>query len=164
MTLVGSGKKPMTGNEYAERIELLKQQLYRTALLYMGNEADALEAVDECVYKGLCSYRKLRQPEYFATWINRILINVCNDELKRRKRVITMEQLPENAHDYFDALPLKQAISKLPDELRAVISLRFFSGLTQQQTAHALGIPRGTVSTRQARALQLLKLELDDNP
>lgn len=148
--------------EFIQRAEGVKKRLYRTALLYLGGESMALDAVDEAVYKGFCAYKKLRQEEFFETWITRILINVCNTELRRRKREMTMEELPETAVEEFDALPLKEAVARLPKELRAVIVLRYFTGLTLEQTAETLNIPRGTVSTRQRKALRLLKLELTE--
>jgi len=48
----------------------------------------------------------------------------------------------------------------LPEELQDVIILRYFSDYTLTQTAESLGIPQGTVVTRQRRGLKLLKLEL----
>lgn len=152
----------MTELEFIRRAEGVKKRLYRTALLYLGSESMALDAVDEAVYKGYCAFKKLRQEEFFETWMTRILINVCNTELRRRRREMAVEELPETAAEEFDALPLKEAVAKLPRELRAVIVLRFFTGLTLEETARALDIPRGTVSTRQRRALQLLKLELTE--
>ena len=53
-------------------------------------------------------------------------------------------------------------MGRLPRELRAVITLRYFQGLTLAETARALGLPPGTVSTRQRKALSLLKLELSE--
>lgn len=152
----------MTELEFIRRAEGVKKRLYRTALLYLGSESMALDAVDEAVYKGFCAYRKLRQEEFFETWMTRILINVCNSELRRRRRETAMEELPETAREQFDALPLKEAVARLPKQLRAVVILRYFTGLTLAETAQALDIPQGTVSTRQRKALQLLKLELTD--
>ena len=148
--------------EYIRRAEGIKKRLYRTALLYLGSESMALDAVDEAVYKGFCGYKKLRQEEFFDTWMTRILINVCNNELRRRKRETAMEELPETAVEEFDALPLKDAIAKLPRDLRSVVVLRFFAGLTVTDTAAALNIPQGTAASRQRRALALLKLELEE--
>ena len=152
----------MTDLELAHRAEEIRGRLYRTALLYLGGEAVALDAVDETVYRAFLSHRKLRQPEHFNTWITRILINVCNDELRRRKREPSMAELPETAAEQFDALPLRDAVERLPRELRAVVVLRYFSGYTLAETAEALGLPPGTVSTRQRKALSLLRLELGD--
>ena len=73
-----------------------------------------------------------------------------------------MEELPETAQEAFDALPLKDAVTRLPRELKDVILLRYFTGLTLEETARTLNIPRTTVSTRQKRALALLRVELDE--
>jgi len=153
----------MDKDEFAARTEALKARLYRTAYLYLGSEADALEAVDEAVYQALRALRKLREPEFFETWLTRILINECHRELRRRKRLAGEEALPDTAGpDAYDALPLREAIRRLPEELRAVIILRFFAGYTQAETAAALEIPQGTAATRQRKALQLLRLELGE--
>jgi RNA polymerase sigma-70 factor (ECF subfamily) len=61
--------------EFATRTEQLKKRLYRTALLYLGSESAAVDAVDEAVFRALRGLKKLRQPEYFDTWMFRILIN-----------------------------------------------------------------------------------------
>ena len=150
----------MTELEYLERAEEARGKLYRAALLTLGSESAAVDAVDEAVYKGYLSYQKLRQPQYLETWLVRILINVCRDELRRRKRELAVDELPETAQEAYDSLPLKEAVRRLPAPLRDVIVLRYFTGLTLEETAAALELPRGTVSTRQRRALALLKLEL----
>lgn len=152
----------MSEQEFARQAEALKARLYRTALLYLGSEAAAVDAVDEVVYKGFLARKKLRQPEFFATWLTRILINVCNAELRRRKRETATDVLPESAAEEFDALPLRAAVERLPREIRAVIVLRYFTGLTLAETAAALSVPPGTVSTRQRKGLSLLRLELED--
>lgn len=152
----------MNQNEFGTRIENIRLRLYKTALLYLGSEALALDAVDEAVYKALCSYKKLRQPEYFDTWMTRILINECHNELRRQKRFRSLDELPETAVEEFDSLPLKEAIRRLPKELKDVVILRYFSGCTLAETAEALQIPQGTAATRQRKALQLLKLELSE--
>lgn len=152
----------MNNEEFGKRIENIRLRLYKTALLYLGSEAFALDAVDEAVYKALCSYKKLRQPEYFDTWITRILINECYNELRRQKRYRSIDELPENSVEVFDTLPLKEAIRRLPRELKEVVILRYFAGYTLIETAETLQIPQGTVATRQRKALKVLKLELSE--
>lgn len=152
----------MDMEEFARRVERLRPRLYRTALCYLGSEAQALDALDEAVYRGLRSLKQLRQPEFFDTWLTRILLRECVRELKRRSRFQPLETLPEPSPEELDALPLREAVARLPKELRDVVILRFFSGYTQAETARALDIPQGTVATRQRRALQLLKLDLEE--
>ena len=99
----------MDQNTFAARTQAIKARLYRTAYLYLGSEADALEAVDEAVYQALRSLKKLREPAFFETWITRILINQCHRELRRRKRLHPEgeEALPETAGP--DAGPPRQS-------------------------------------------------------
>ena len=152
----------MDHQTFAIRLEPLRMRLYKTALLYLDSESQALDAVDEAVYKGLRSCRSLRQPEYFETWLTRILINVCYDQLRRQRRFVPLEELSETAVEEFDALPLKEALRRLPKELRDVVILRYFADCTLAETADILGIPPGTAATRQRKALQLLRLELSE--
>ena len=153
----------MKDADYFSRIDPLKEQLYRVAYLYLGSESAAVDAVDEAVYRGYLKRRSLRREAYFSTWLTRILINVCLDELLRRQRETPVETLPERAETPYDALPLQEALDRLPEDLRSVIALRYFGGFTLAETAQALGLPEGTVSSRQRRALQLLKLHLTDD-
>ena len=141
----------MRKEEFADHIESIRMKLYKTALLYMGNETLAVDALDEAIYKALCNRKKLRQPEYFDTWITRIVINECS-----------LNELPETAVEEFDSLSLKEALRQLPKDLKDVVILRYFAGYTLDETAETLQIPPGTVSTRQRRALQILKLELSE--
>ena len=152
----------MNNEEFARRVEAVRTKLFRTAMVYLGSEALALDAVDEAVYKALCGKWKLRQTEYFDTWITRILINECHNELRRQKRRLPLEELPETAAAEFDSLPLKEALGRLPKELKDVVILRFFAGYTVAETARTLNIPAGTVATRQRKALGLLRLELEE--
>ena len=152
----------MKKEEFTYRVEAIRGQLYKTAMLYLGSHSQAVDALDEAIYKGLCGYKKLRKPEFFTTWMTRILINECNNELRRRKRTCPLEELPETAVEEFDSLPLKEALQKLPKELKDVVVLRYFSGFTLAETAELLKIPQGTAATRQRKALQLLRLELGE--
>lgn len=152
----------MNENEFAERIEILRERLYRTAYLYLGSEAIALDAVDEAVYKALVSLKQLRNPDFFDTWMTRILINECKNERKRRKRELPFETLPDRAAERFDTYPLRDAVLRLPDELKAPVILRYFSGYSTVETAAALKLKQGTATSRLRRALKLLKLELTE--
>jgi len=159
---VKGGEAELEELEFARRAEEWKPKLYRTALLYLGGESLAVDAVDEAVYRGFLARKKLRQPEYFTTWLTRILMNVCAAELRRQKRESATDTLPETAAEEFDALPLRDAVERLPEDIRSVIVLRYFTGLTLAETAQALDIPAGTVSTRQRKGLALLRLDLED--
>ena len=154
----------MSKDEYAREVEELYPRLHAFALLHMGSEALAQDAVSEAVYRGLVSIRKLREPAFFRTWLVRILINECNNIWRKRKREIPYEAIPDTPayEKAYDALPLREAISRLPKELKEVIVLRYYAGFSLAETADCLNLPQGTAATRARRALKLLKLELEE--
>ena len=75
----------VTELEYLRRAEERREKLYRAAFMTLGSEAAAIDAVDEAVYRGYRKFHTLRKQEYLETWLMRILINVCRDELRRRE-------------------------------------------------------------------------------
>ncbi len=152
----------MTSEIFTEHIDAAKQKLYKTAMLYMGSHYAAMDVLDEAIYKAWCARKKLREEAYFDTWITRILINECHNELRRQKRLCPIDELPETAAEEFDHLPLKEAIRRLPKGLKDVIILRYFSGFTLAETAQMLNIPQGTAASRQRKVLKLLRLELEE--
>ena len=152
----------MREDKFTARLEPLKPRLYRTALLYFGSESKAVDVVDEAVYRAWCRRKQLREPAAFEHWLTRILINVCHDERRRQSRFQPLEELPEQPVEYYDNLPLKEAVGKLPERLKEVVILRYFAGYTQEETAKALNLPRTTVLSYQRRALALLRLELGE--
>lgn len=147
---------------FTAALERMKPRLYRTALLYFGSESKALDVVDEVVYRAWCKRKQLREPAAFDQWITRILLNECHSEQRRMSRFRPLEERKEHPAEYYDGLPLKEAVGKLPRELKEVIILRFFAGYTQEETAKALNLPRTTVVSYQRRALALLRLELGE--
>lgn len=76
----------MDAMTFASRVQEIRTQLYRTAYGYLGNEQDSLDAVGEAVYQGYRARKGLRRPEYFTTWMTRILIHICYKEIKRRTK------------------------------------------------------------------------------
>ncbi len=147
---------------FFSKIDRIKSRLYRIAFGYLGNEGAAVDAVDEAIFKGYKGRNHLRELDFFDTWMTRILMNECNRVLRHRKREVSLAELPDTETEWMDNLPLKEAIRCLPDQLRSIVVLRYFGGLTLAETAERLGIPQGTAATRQRRALTLLKLDLGE--
>jgi RNA polymerase sigma-70 factor (ECF subfamily) len=128
----------------------------------MNDQTLAIDVLDEAYYKAYVNRKKLKNPEYLKTWFTRILINECLQALRKNKRIILMDQVPEESIEDYDSLPLKMAISKLPEELSKIIYLRYYGGYTLNETAEILEIPLGTVATRERKALGLIRLELSE--
>ena len=67
----------MDRDEFARRTEAIRARLYRTAYLYLGSEADALEGGGRGRLSALRALKKLREPAFFETWLTRIVLNEC---------------------------------------------------------------------------------------
>jgi RNA polymerase sigma-70 factor (ECF subfamily) len=141
-------------------MEKYKKSLYRVAYSYMNDKTLALDALDEACYKGYVNRGKLKNEECFKTWLTRIVVNECLQLLRKNKREVLTDEMPEEAAERFDTLPIRDALGKLSQELASIIYLRFFGGYTLAETSEILKIPQGTVATRERKALALLKLEL----
>ena len=151
------------GNDesFAILCDLLKTKLFRTAKGVLGNEALALDAVSETVYRAFKNIKKLREPKYAETWFIRILLNVSNDIFRRQKHEVFVEKVPEVLYyDKHEELDFNQMIISLPAEHREIISLKYYSDYTLKEISVILDIPEGTVKSRLNKALNLLRLEV----
>ncbi len=152
----------MRDKEFFERVDVIKNRLYKIAYSYMGNESIAVDAVDEAIYKGYVKKHQLKKEEFFETWLTRILINICNNLCKKKGKEVDLELLSEaSVQEEFDQMSLKFAIESLPTNMKEIIILHFFGGYTVVETAKILEIPQGTVATRLRKSLSLLRLEME---
>ena len=136
----------MNDQEYWQGVEQCRERLWRIARMWLSDDSAAMDVVDEAVFRGWRACGRLRHPEY----------------KKRQDREQAVDQLPEQAWEDPDHLPLRAAVQALPEQLRAVILLRYFFDCTLRETAELLRMPRSTVHTREKKALKLLKLELSE--
>ena len=151
----------MDHDEFARRAEALRARLYRTAYLYLGSEADALRRWTRA-YTRPCGLRQAASAGLFRDLAHPDRAERVPPGARRRRRLAGEEALPESAGpDAYDALPLKEAVRRLPEELQAVVILRYFAGYTQAETARALNIPQGTAATASGGHCSLLRLELE---
>ena len=72
------------------------QRFYRMAYSYMKNEQDALEVISEATYKGLKNLHRLREPDFFVTWMTRIICaarSVCFRLRQQRWHFLKLQHL-----------------------------------------------------------------------
>ena len=77
---------------FVELIEENKQTMYKVAVGILRNDSDAADAIQESILTCYERMTELKKPQYFKTWLLRILINNCNQMLRERKKVIGIEQ------------------------------------------------------------------------
>ncbi|WP_100011258.1 sigma-70 family RNA polymerase sigma factor [Lentibacillus sediminis] len=161
-------KKAKRGNDQAfqELIQKEKNKLYRMAYMYVKNENDALDIVQETIYKAYISMKTLKENQYFSTWLTRILINKSLDSIKKNKHVIPIDKIEgihtTEIHKAEDHIDLIDAINRLQDQYKTIVILRYYKDYTVKQIAETLDCPEGTVKTHLHRAVKQLKMDLKE--
>lgn len=154
----------MKDTEFFNEVSSVKGRMYKIAYSYFSSESMAVDAVDEAVYKGYLKKKQLKQPEFFETWLIRILLNICNTQYRKSQKQTGLDEFPETiTTSEIDNIPLKEALRRLPSKYREIVLLKFFGGYTVSEIAMLLDIPQGTVATRLSKALSLLRLELSED-
>ena len=140
-------------------------RFYRLAYSYLHNREDALDAVQAAVCKALEKQDSLKDADAMRTWFYRILVNVCTDLLRGRKREAPVAPEDLDPGSYEDPLPsddtLARRVEALPPELRAVIELRFYEELSLKEISAVLNCPLSTVKTRLYTGLKKLRVSLE---
>jgi RNA polymerase sigma-70 factor (TIGR02954 family) len=159
-------EKAIKGNDdaFLQLIHTFKVDLYKTAISFLRNEEEALEAIQEVTYRAFKGIRKLKEASYFKTWLIRIMINYCNDQLKKQKRVIINEETLETigVSENYSELELKDAMLGLDDRSREILTLKYFHDLKIKDIASTMQCPEGTVKTWLNKALKALREKLEE--
>ncbi len=153
---------------FFERIDKQSAKLYNIAYSYLRSNADALEMLQETAYRAWSKRASLKDEKGFDSWLIRILINCCMDELRRRKRVIPVERAGEDRSapaagemQSSSRLDLEQALEHLPNKYRHVLMLRFYHDMTLTEIAQILRKPESTVKSRLYRALKRMRSQME---
>lgn len=139
--------------------------LYRISRSIVTNEADVEDCIQETIIKAWTNLPSLKELKYFKTWIIRILINQCNETLRKQKRLVLFPDTAMFSKSYEENnenSSLREAIARLEEDLKTVIILFYFEELTCSEISYALGIPEGTVKSRLSRAKKRLSISLKD--
>lgn len=144
-------------NESFEKlINKYKEYIYKTAFLYVKNEHDALDIYQETVYKAYINISSLRNPNFFKTWITKILINNAN--IKHRhynkfKDEQVEDYIGEISYSNIEAhMDLYDAIDSLDKKYKTPIILQYFQDLTTSQIAEIMECNENTVKSYIRRA------------
>ena len=141
--------------------------MYNTSLRIVNNKADAEDVLQEAFLDAFRSLQDFHYRSTFGAWLKKIVINKSINVLrKRRLDLVDIEQsnafvVPEeeaiDEHEIqYKIKEIKNAITRLPDGYRTVLSLYLLEGYDQEEIATILGITHTTVRTQYIRAKQKL--------
>ncbi|WP_455257949.1 sigma-70 family RNA polymerase sigma factor [Peptoniphilus asaccharolyticus] len=150
--------------DFESLMENREYKLYKIAFTYLRNRDDSMDCVQETLLKGLKSYHRLKNREYFDTWIIRILINTCIDYLNKNRNTLQINEeisSEEIESDYEQTIDLLNAIKDLDQQQRELIFLKYFKGYSNVEIAEEMGIKEGTVKSRVHRVLKKLRFSME---
>lgn len=154
--------------QIAECAVRYKENYYRLAYSYVKNADDALDIVQESIYKAISSTGSLKNHNYIKTWLYRIVVNTSLDFLRKQKKSMVVDEdvlasFDFGTVDYYEDFDLQKALDNLPFKYRTVVMLRYFEDLKIDEIAEILNENTNTVKTRLYKSLEILRIKLSDN-
>ncbi|MCK6256171.1 sigma-70 family RNA polymerase sigma factor [Fictibacillus sp. KIGAM418] len=157
-------------DSFSKIVQKYKGKVYRHAFAMVHDQMEAEDITQEAFVKAYFSLHHLKQDYAFASWLTRIVTNLCYDRIKKAEKSPVLHVDPEkterlpNTHSEVENAQLKMnlqfAMQKLSAEHRTVIVLRDVQGFSYQEVADILEIPAGTVKSRINMARKELRREL----
>jgi RNA polymerase sigma-70 factor (ECF subfamily) len=137
---------------------------YRLAVVVLGSELEAQDAVQDAAVAAWDRFVDLRDHSRFDAWFDRILVNGCRDRLRRRGRVrlVDLGGMPEpssadGSGTVAERDALRRALGGLSAEQRVAVVLRYYGDLSLEEISARTGEPLGTVKSRLHYGLNALR-------
>ncbi len=149
------------GAAFAALVRPHEEIAFRLAYLITGSAAEAEDATQDALVKAWRALGRFRRDAPFRPWLLRIVANESRNRRRsaRRRTRLALRAAQERpaVDEPVDRRALLDALNALPEEAQAVLACRYLLGLSEDETAVALGLRRGTVKSRSARALDRLR-------
>jgi RNA polymerase sigma-70 factor (ECF subfamily) len=168
---------------FRQLFEAYRDRVWSVALHFTGDETATRDITQQVFLKLFTSIAQFRHDANFATWLYRLVVNLCMDEQRRRRRFISFDFFRSGDDDdgeielkdwraplhsqeeLFTRLEIsgavKAAVKQLSPKLRMAILLKYFEELTYEEMAEVLGCSMGTVASRLSRGHRELARRLD---
>lgn len=173
MNAVRQIKQAKKGNKDAllQLILADKDAYYRLALAYTGNEHDAMDAMEEMIVLMYERIHQLRNEDAFYSWSKTVLVNVCKAQLRKRQRLVLLEDLqsmdgadpsgPSLTSDPYQnsdrQMDLQELMQQLNEPQKEAIQLKYYHDLDYRTIAEVTEVPVGTVKSRIFQGLKKLR-------
>lgn len=156
-------KKKNLENEFKAYIIENKETFYRIAYSYVKNENDALDIVQDAIYKGLKSIDSIGEIENFKGWFYRILLRCSIDFIRDNKKYVYVDDDVYfnniSSNDIYKDFDLEDALDNLPEKYKTVVILRYFEDMKIEEIAEVLDENINTIKTRLYSAIKKLNIQ-----
>lgn len=141
-------------------------QCIKVARGILNNDEDAADAIQDTILTCFEKLHTLKKPEYFKTWMIRILINECNS-IRRHYSNLNLQEdfadIPQSDVSIAE-FEFKEMLETVDEKYRVVLILHYVEGFKLSEIAAILELNENTVKTRIARARQQLREAYADTP
>lgn len=139
--------------------------MYKVARGILYNPQDIEDAIGDAILKAFLNIGTLKNNSNFKPWLLKILVNECYSLLRKRKREVFAEDIPNDFgsfEDNYSNFELMHAIDQLEEEHRVVTLLFYYEDMSLKDISKVLELPEGTVKSRLSRAKKKLEGLLKD--
>lgn len=137
---------------FEELVEAYKNKGFALSYSILGDRYTAEDVLQEAFLRVWRSLRSLRNTSTFNTWFLRIVANLSYNEVKRRKKDVSIHGFEDliAVEDVGteDMMDIRRALKSLSTDHRAILILREVGGLSYEEISDVLRIPMGTVKSR----------------
>lgn len=143
-----------------------QEMVFALCMRTLRNREHALDAVQDTFLNVFRKLDRFSGESAFSTWLYRVTLNTCYDQLRKRKRR-QVDPLPEHhdpadptSQDQYSAVEVRPdiaaALDRIPEDFRSAVVLADIDGLPLAEVAAILDVPVGTVKSRVYRGRRLL--------
>jgi RNA polymerase sigma-70 factor (ECF subfamily) len=152
----------MTKEQLGSLIIASEDSMYRIAKSLLHNETDCADAIQEAIVLAFSKLHTLKNDKYAKTWLVRILMNECYSIMRREKKLVSLDEIPEkSAYEKKDYSDLYMAVSRLPQDMRMAVVLYYAEGLSVKEIAAIEDTTESAVKNRLFKARAKLKVLLE---
>ena len=154
----------MTESAFTAAAERHLDMVYRVALNWFRNPADAEDAAQTAMLKLWQADTEFTDGEHLRRWLVRVTLNVCRDMARSpwRRHTVSLEDLPEPSFSGEERRAVYREVMALPGKYRVPLYLYYYEGYSVSEIGELLRLNASTVQTHLARARGKLKLSLTE--
>lgn len=144
---------------FLELMEKNSLSMYKVARGILKNDEDVADAIQDTILTCFEKLNTLQRPEYFKTWMIRILINECNQILQHYQSLDMPDQFPDvgRADMSLAEFEFKEMLERMDEKYRVILLLYYVEGFKIPEIAELLDMKENTVKTRLSRGREQFK-------
>ncbi len=150
--------KAKNPDAFTELIQQHMQSMYKVGRAILYSDEDVADAIQETILTCWEKLYQLNEERYFKTWLIRILVNKCNDLIRKKELLQDTDEFGEegSCDREYENIEWKEVLQSLEEKYRLILMLYYVESFNTREISGILNIPEATVRTRLVRGRQKL--------